>query len=253
MKLTPRQSLIVSRVRAEIRASVSELAGEHNVSEMTIRRDLEALEVLGMVRRVHGGAVAGWNRGYEPPFALRVAQNAEAKARIAAQCSELIEDGETLYLDIGTTAMAVAHALAERRGLTVITPNLRAADILLDQPGLRVICLGGIVRGDERSVTGPVAERNLSEFYFDTCILGVAGISLQTGLTDFNIDGASLKRTAIDHARRVLVAADQSKLGQIALANVAPLSRVASIVTDADPGDEVVVSLRKVGAELVLV
>lgn len=253
MKPTDRQLSIADRVRADGRVAVVELADEHRVSEMTIRRDLEALEALGLVRRVHGGAVAGWNRGYEPPLALRVSQNAEAKAKIAERVASLIEDGETIFLDNGTTAMAIAHALASRLDLTIITPNLRAADILLDGAGPRVICLGGTVRRSERSVTGPIAERSLTEFYFDTCILGVAGLSLQAGLTEFNLDDAALKRVAIEHARRMVVAIDRSKLGQITLAAVAPLSRISTLVTDAPENDDLLVALRKTGAGLELV
>jgi DeoR/GlpR family transcriptional regulator of sugar metabolism len=220
---------------------------------MTIRRDLEVLESSGLVRRVHGGAVSGWNRGYEPAFSLRAAHNGDAKARIGKRCAELIEEGETLFLDIGTTTLAAAHALADRRGITVITPNLRVADILVDLPGIRVICLGGIIRAGERCATGVIAERNLAEFFFDTCIVGVAGVSLQAGLTEFNVDDASLKRTAIDHARRLIVLADQSKLGQIALATVAPLGRISTLITDADEANDTVAGTRRAGAAVELV
>lgn len=253
MKPTDRQLSIVDRVRADGRVTVVDLADTHHVSEMTIRRDLEVLEEAGLVRRVHGGAIAGWNRGYEPPFALRVSQNSEAKARIARRVASLIEEGETVFLDNGTTAMAIAHELASRPDLTIITPNLRAADILLDGTGPRVVCLGGIVRRGERAVIGAVAERNLNEFYFDSSILGVAGVSLQAGLTEFNLDDAALKRIAIEHARRTVIATDRSKLGQITLAAVAPLSRISLLVTDAPEDDDLLVALRQTGAELALV
>ena len=253
MKPTDRQLSIVDRVRADGRVAVAELAGEHRVSEMTIRRDLEALEEAGLVHRIHGGASGGWNRGYEPPVALRVAQNGEAKARIAARVAGLIEEGETVFIDNGTTALAIARELAARADLTVITPNLRAADLLLDGAGPRVISLGGIVRRGERAVTGPIAERNLNEFHFDTCILGVAGLSLQAGLTEFNIDDAALKRIAIDHARRTVIAMDRSKLGQVTLAAIAPLSRVGMLVTDAAGDEDLVLALRKTGVHIELV
>ena len=253
VKFTDRQALILSRVRETGSVAVAALAQDCGVSEMTIRRDLEALEGSGVVRRVHGGAVTGWNRGYEPAFSQRAAQNGDAKARIGRRCADLIEEGETLFLDIGTTTLAAAHALAGRRGITVITPNLRAADILVDNPGIRVICLGGVVRTGERCVTGVIAERNLAEFFFDTCIVGVAGVSLQAGLTEFNVDDASLKRTAIDHGRRIIALADSSKLGQIALATVAPLSRISTLITDADEKNEIVVGTRKAGATVELV
>lgn len=253
MKLTDRQMTIMSQIRLGGRAQVADLAAQCDVSEMTIRRDLEALEALGLVKRVHGGAVAGWNRGYEPPFALRVSRDADAKSRIGVRCASMIEEGETIYLDIGTTAMAVAHALTGRRDLTVITPNLRAADYLLEHSNVRVFCLGGPIHRGERSVGGPIAERNLAEFYFDTCVLGVAGVSLQAGLTDFNIEGAALKRIAIDHAQRLIVAADQNKIGHVALAVIAPLSRVTTLVTDAPETHDSLQAVRRAGTGLELV
>lgn len=232
MKLRERRALILNLVERESGLSVGELSRRCGVSQMTIRRDLEALGRRGILIRMHGRAVAAGSRSYEPPFDVRVASASQAKARIGALCAELFSDGETVILDVGTTTLEVARALHGRRNLTVLTASLHVAEVLAEEPGIRVMMTGGILRPGEQSLIGDLAEGSFRDLRFDTLVLGVGGIDPEAGLTEYNLDDARVKRAAVEVARRVVVVADSSKLGRVAFARICPLSRVDILVTD---------------------
>jgi DeoR family transcriptional regulator of aga operon len=230
-------------------ASLSQLAG---VSEMTVRRDLEALEREGLVRRVHGGAISATSRSYEPPFALRSGHHAEAKARIGWAAASLVSKGETAVLDVGTTTLELARALKEASTLTVLTPSLRVIDELAANADIRVITTGGIVRPGELSLIGDLAERAFDALHCDTAFIGVGGVDRVAGVTEFNLDDTRVKRAALDSARRCVVLADASKLGKVAFASVCPLERVDVLVTDSSASDAELASIRDAGVEVVI-
>lgn len=242
-----RHEHILSALRDRGRVEVAGLADTFGVSEMTVRRDLEELERQGLCRRLHGGAVPTASRSYEPPFAARAGQRVEAKARIGKAVGSMLTDNDTVLLDIGTTTLEVARSLKGRQGLTVVTPSLRIASELADEWGLRVICLGGVVRPGERSLVGRATEEAVEYFHVDVCVLGVGGLDVAAGLTEFNLDDAAIKRVAIKQARRVLVAADASKLGVVAFAAIAPIDVVDTVVTDAPADHPEVDELRRAG------
>lgn len=236
MNAAARHEQILSALREHGRVGVAELAGSFGVSEMTVRRDLEQLESQGLCERVHGGAVPAVSRSYEPPFGVRAEQRMDAKARIGKAVAAMLADHETVLLDIGTTTLEVARALKSHRGLTVVTHSLRIASELADEHGLRVICLGGIVRPGEQSLVGRATEEAMQQFYVDVCVLGVGGLDADAGLTEFNLDDAAIKRVALERGRRVIVAADAAKLGAVAFAAIASVDVVDTVVTDA-PAD----------------
>ena len=149
-----RRSSIHALLARRGEAAIPELAERFSVSEMTIRRDLEALEEQGLVRRVRGGAISTLSRGYEPPFAQRAQEGHAPKAAIAAAAADQIEYGETAILDVGTTTLELARRLRSRGGLTIVTPNVRAALELVNEPNTRVILTGGIVRAGEVGKAG---------------------------------------------------------------------------------------------------
>ncbi|MDA8068075.1 MAG: DeoR/GlpR family DNA-binding transcription regulator, partial [Actinomycetota bacterium] len=161
------QALVAQRGKVRI----SELAEHFEVSEMTIRRDLETLESAGLTRRVIGGAISTVSRSYEPPFASRVVEAQEAKRAIAEAASAYVEFGETAILDVGSTALELARVLRNRAGLTVITANVRAAVELSSEPSMRVILCGGEVRPGELSLIGAGPERTFAELNCDVLFL----------------------------------------------------------------------------------
>jgi DeoR/GlpR family transcriptional regulator of sugar metabolism len=232
--------------------SVAELSRAAGVSEMTIRRDLEALEREGLLRRVHGGAISAVSRGYEPPFALRAGREPEAKTRIGQLAATLVSEGETAAIDVGTTTLAFARALDSGAGLTVVTPSVRVAELLAGNASMRVILTGGITRPGELSLVGDLAERAFEDLYCDTAFLGVGGIDAGAGLTEFNLDDARVKRAALTSARRCVVLADATKLAKIAFARICPIERVDVLVTDSSADESALNPIRDAGVEVLL-
>jgi DeoR/GlpR family transcriptional regulator of sugar metabolism len=254
MDAKTRRDRIEQRVRAQREVGYAELAAEFDVSEMTIRRDVEALEMLGVVRRIVGGAIALKGKDSEPSFETRVANAAEEKHHIADAVAELVGPNETLIIDSGSTALAVAKALKGRElGLTVVTPSLLVALELIDEPGTSVVLTGGELRPGELSTIGPATENTLHSYNCDTFVMGVAGIDAERGISDYHQGESQVKRAASQRADRVIVAADQSKLGRVTFVSIAPLSEIDIIVTDGAPDHAALVAARGVGVDVICV
>ncbi len=226
-----------------------ELAEVLGASEVTIRRDLEELARLGVLRRVRGGAVSLLGQGEEPPFAMREMQAVEAKRRIARLVGELIADGEVVALDSGTTGLAVARTLAGRN-LTVLPLSLQAANVLADAPPTRVILPGGELRPVELTATGPLAESAVRSLRFDTAVITCCGVSVADGLTAYRLTDAAVKLAAIDAATRVVLATDSTKFARSAMAVIAPLTRIDVLVTDDNLPAAVVDEVGALGIEV---
>jgi DeoR/GlpR family transcriptional regulator of sugar metabolism len=245
-----RRELALESLQERGELSVATLSRTTGVSEMTIRRDLEALEREGLLRRVHGGAVRVAPRGYEPPYALRAVREPEAKRQIGELAAELVSEGDTIVIDMGTTTLELARALRDATRLTIVTPSLRAAELLLPNPALRVIVTGGIARHGELSLIGELSERAFAALNSDVVFLGAAGVSAREGVTDFHLDEVRVKRAALASARRCVVLAHAAKLGEVALAPVCPLERVDVLVTDAGAPEETLAEIRECGVDV---
>ncbi|WSJ82712.1 DeoR/GlpR family DNA-binding transcription regulator [Streptomyces sp. NBC_01304] len=222
---------ITEAVRERGSSSVAELAELTGASEMTIRRDLEALAEQGVLERYRGGARSLLLRGEEPPFALRAQEGLEVKRRIAAEVAALIADGESVVLDSGTTCLEVARLLVNRR-LTVMPLSLHAANVLTDAPQLTLLLPGGQPRRGELALTGPLTEASLAALRFDTAIVGCCGLTAGDGLTAYDLADAAVKRAAIASSRRVIAVAEAAKLSRTALAHVIPATALHAVVTD---------------------
>lgn len=249
-----RHDLILGAVEAHEKVDVRELAEMIGASEITIRRDLQELAAMGQVGRVHGAATRKAGRSTDRPFHVRAEQFVKAKAEIAAAAIELVSDGDALALDVGSTVGAVVPLLASRQRLTVVTANLRTAwqitAVEEDHSETRVVVAGGVVRPGELSMTGEGVREQLRRLRVDIALIGVAGIDATAGLTDFNLDDAEVKRVMVGAARRAIVLADHTKLGQERFAKVAGLDEVDLVITDggADPGQ--LKKLRSAGVEV---
>lgn len=250
MKKSERLDRILHLLREEGGVEVVELAAKLDVSKMTIRRDLDDLERQARVRRTHGGAVPALIRGFEAPFGVRQSHAAIAKQRIGAAAVELLQTGEIVLLDTGTTTYEVARALIPRQDLTVITPSLHIATLLGDASGIQCIALGGPVRPGENSTAGSLAQLGLQSFNADVCVLAVGGISVAGGVTEFDPEAAALTRTQIERARRAIVVADESKLGATTFAAVAGISAIDFLVTSARPDNPHLVELHNAGVHV---
>jgi DeoR/GlpR family transcriptional regulator of sugar metabolism len=227
-----RYQAILQLVAARGRVSITELTRQLRVSEMTIRRDLAALDAEGAVRRVRGGALPVASGSYEPPFAARAKLNSAAKRDIALLASKLISDGETVILDGGTTGAAIAQELMGR-DITVCTPSLRVADVLSGSSTVRLMIPGGIVRPGERTLIGPPALRIFEDHQFDVYVMTVSGLHITAGMTEWNLDDAAVKRAALAAANRCIVACDATKFGKTAFGRICQVDQTDVIITDA--------------------
>ncbi|MEV7796243.1 DeoR/GlpR family DNA-binding transcription regulator [Streptomyces sp. NPDC087512] len=232
MSTAERHRLIAQAVQDAGAATVAGLAELTGASEMTIRRDLDYLAAQGVVERFRGGARTLLLRGDEPPFALRTHEAVDAKRRIAAEVASLITDGETVLLDSGTTCLEVARLLRGRQ-VTVMPLSLQAIDILGDAPEpTSLLVPGGRPRPGEGALTGPLTLASLAALRFDTAVLGCCGLSAADGITAYDLDEAAVKKAVIASARRIVAAADGTKLGRTAHAYVGPSTLVHVLVTD---------------------
>jgi DeoR family fructose operon transcriptional repressor len=227
-----RQRRILERMRSGEAVKVSDLAAEFGVSESTIRRDLRDLAQSGLLERIHGGALPAEGTLREPSFAEKADLNQAEKIAIARLAASLVQDGESIILDAGTTTLQIARQLRQRRELKVVTNAYHIAAELAGNPGIEVIVTGGVVKGNTLALVGPVAERTLEELNVDRVFLGTNGIDLQRGLTTPTQAEAAVKRRMIEAARQVVVVADHTKVGKVAFATIGPLTSCHLFITD---------------------
>lgn len=227
----------MARLREVPRIGVAELVAATGASDMTVRRDLDHLAAQGVLKRVHGGAVPLLPAGAEPPFAARSEAAVAAKKAIAAAAVRRLRDGETILLDSGTTALAVARLLRHRT-MTVMPLSLHIAHELADAPGIRLLVPGGEPRKGELALAGPLTLASLRALRFDVAVLSPCAFSLDAGMTAYDLGDAEVKRQAFEVATRSIVLADGEKWDRSALAYVCPADRPDVIITDATAPEE---------------
>ena len=167
-----------------------------------------------------------------PPFMLRTSENLENKIRISQAAANLIQNGDSITLDVGTTTLEIARHLQNKQDLTVITPSLQIANELINHPGIRLILTGGILRIGELSMVGHLAERIFEDFFVDKLFLGAGAVDIKAGVSEFNIEDALVKRAMVKSAKSVVLVADSSKFNQVAFTSIVPLSDIHTIITD---------------------
>ncbi len=254
MNIAKRRSIIAQRLEADHTVNVVQLAKEIGVSTMTVRRDLAELERQGFARRIHGGAVHGGRRSFEPTLTQRVTTNVEGKKRIAEAAVSMCNQDESIAIDVGSTTLFLAEALRDTQDLRLIllTPSILIGQILADNPSLSVLVTGGMVRRREYSLTGDLTIASLREFHVDRLFLGVAGISSETGLTEFNMEDTTVKKALIRSAAEVVVLADSEKFGVTALCRVCSFSAVDAVITDRTPPPPLLRALEKYNTRLIV-
>ena len=228
-----RLRLIQERTRDAGFVRIDELAAAYGVSEMTIRRDLNELQVLGVARRVRGGAVAV---GPEP-FVERHRHNARAKARIADKLLDLLPEHGTVAFDASSTVYRLAADLEGARDLVVVTNGLDTFAALSGKPGLTATLTGGSADPRTGSLTGPVASRAAEDFVFDLLICSGTALDPEIGSSEASLAEAEVKRALASSCKRVILAVDHTKLGTRAQARMFSLERLELLVTDLDPDD----------------
>ncbi|MEU6370136.1 DeoR/GlpR family DNA-binding transcription regulator [Streptomyces sp. NPDC046931] len=236
-----RRALILDEVRRRGGVRVNELTRKLGVSDMTVRRDLDALARQGVLEKVHGGAVPVVEAStHEPGFEAKSGLELTAKEDIARAAAELVSPGTAIALSGGTTTYALAHHLVDVPELTVVTNSVRVADVFHSaqrtsgpRQGAATVVLTGGVRTPSDSLVGPVADQAIASLHFDVLFLGVHGISVEAGLSTPNLAEAETNRRLVQSARRVVVVADHTKWGTVGLSSFAALEQVDTLVTDA--------------------
>lgn len=227
-----RQREILRLARESGRVDVVRLAEDLEVTSETIRRDLTVLERAGVLRRVHGGAIPVERLGFEPALAARDAVMTVEKERIAkAALAELPEEGSVI-IDAGTTTERLADALPLDRELTVVVNAPPLATSLATRPNLTVLMLGGRVRRRTLATVDDWNLQQLSQLHVDVAFMGTNGLSLECGFTTPDPAEASVKRSMIAAARRAVVLADHTKIGNDYLARFATIADIETLITD---------------------
>ncbi len=237
MEARRRHSTILDRARSQGGVDVASLATDLGVAPETIRRDLRVLADRGVLRRVHGGAVAVESTGFETPVALRTTAQVEEKRRIATSAAMLLEGAESVYVDEGFTPQLIAEALATASPdgapstLTIVTPSLPTAQLLAAHPHITVLVLGGRMRGRTLATVDHWALRMLSELSIDLAFLGANGISRELGLTTPDPAVAAVKQEAVRRSRRRVLVGVHTKFGTSSFCRFADVADFEAVVT----------------------
>ncbi len=233
MTIFERRQRLLDILRKEPGLRVPEMADALEVSEGTIRNDLNALEEDGLLERVRGGAILSSDVPVRSlSFLSRLKQNAGAKQAIARQAAELVGDGDSILLDASTTVYFIARFLQNRRKLRVITNGIEIARLLAQNPTNTVILLGGVLNTDSTSITGLISERIVQDLHVKTAFVSCSGITAEAGLTEVHIAEAQLKEKALAAAEKVIALVDAGKFGKVDLTSFARLDQIDHLFTD---------------------
>ena len=235
MNPNPRQLKLLAVVQAKGSVTVEELAVTLDVTLQTVRRDVQRLADEGLLSRFHGGVRVPSSTIENIAHQQRESLNADGKTRIARLVAAAVPNDCSLILNIGTTTEAIARALSQHSGLRVITNNLNVASILSANTKSEVIVVGGVVRGRDRGIVGEAAVDFIRQFKVDIAIIGISGIEADGSLRDYDYREVKVSQTIIAHAREVWLAADISKFNRPAMVEVATLSQIDRLFTDAPP------------------
>ena len=238
-------------VETQGRVTVPDLSKQFDVSEVTIRRDLEELDAKGWVRRTHGGAVRVERVPKEPPMLQRIKEQVTEKQRIGEAAAKLIQNGETIFLGSGTTVLEVARNIPENLSLTVITNSLPVVNTLAERPNVEMIVIGGMLRHKELSMVGHVAEHAIVEFRADRVFVGMRAIDIRHGFTNDYLPEVMTDRAILEIAPQIVVVADHTKFGRVSSVLIAPLTMAQVIVTDRGIQQETVVALQELGIRVI--
>lgn len=244
MLVAERYDKIVQLVNERGSIRVTELSELCQVTEETIRRDLDRLEQAGRLRRSHGGAVSVKDQQPEIPYFEREVTRADEKKRIAEEAVKLIHPKDRILLDASTTAWYMAASMPDIP-LTVLTNSIKVAMELSSKEKIEVISTGGILASRSLSYVGPLAERSLDAYHVDKAFFSCKGVHLERGISESNELQARIKHKMVGMADQVILLADSSKFGVQAFTHVADLSDIHTIITDGRVSSELLLQLKE--------
>jgi DeoR/GlpR family transcriptional regulator of sugar metabolism len=253
MMAEERRTQILQTVRSAGRVRVNELANRFSTSAVTIRNDLNELHQRGLVLRSHGGAVLPDTILHESPVHERLKAHADEKRRIGTMAATLINDGETIILDSGTTTLEIARQIKKKQGLQIITNGVNIAAELLDARDAEVFIVGGAVRGESASISGRFTEEMFEQFSADKLFLSGAGCDLDFGVSGANLEETMVNRAMLRISREIILVADASKFSKRSMTRIALFSEIDTVISDTSLDQEIQEKLRSLGCNLILV
>ena len=252
--LDERKNFILYELDNYEKVSVTQLAKKFGVTTETIRRDLDALEAEYKLKRIHGGAIKVSFDRQEPSHIQKRNVYREEKQRIGQKAASLINDNEIITIDAGTTTCEILYYIKEKRNLTILLNTVAGLNIMIDfkNKGIfdgKIIFLGGEINSNQLSCVGPISENLLKNFYVDKAFIGVGGVSLQNGLTGYDVNEANLSKKIMESSKEVIIVADHSKIGVRNFYKISDIEDVNVIVSDAQAPNEWSNSLNEYGIE----
>ncbi|WP_411681505.1 DeoR/GlpR family DNA-binding transcription regulator [Clostridium thailandense] len=224
-----RHNIILELLREKGIVKLNELVEILNTSESTIRRDIIFLESINALKRIHGGATLTKRKLNEPSYSEKEIQNVSEKKIMARYAASLIEDGDSIYLDAGTSTYEIIQYI-DKENIIVVTNGLKHINALVDK-NINAYILGGKIKNTTKAVVGSDSLKSLQKFRFDKCFLGINGVHFEFGFTTPDSEEAILKENAIKHSREAFVLADESKFGEVSFVKVADI-KSAVIITN---------------------
>lgn len=242
---TSRRTEIIKLLNRHHSLPVASLSEMLDVSEATIRRDLDKLQSDGVLVRTHGGAMIGAEKAvFRMPDTI---PNIETKRRIARVAATMVEEGDTIALDAGTTTAELARCVRHFVGLTVVTNDLHIAYELTEASGITLNVTGGTLQGRFFALQGPLALKTIRSVHTAKAFLGLSALSADSGVTDPSLEAAQIKQAMVESSERTIMIADATKLAKTAFAKVVPLEAIDTLVTDSAAPTELLVRLRDRG------
>ncbi len=233
-----RRNKILAMLQRDSRVVVSDLSVSFNVTEETIRRDLEKLEKEGFAKKTYGGAIINESLNVDLPYTVRKKANVSNKQYIAEIISSMIEDGDHIMMDASSTAVYVAKHLKTKKNITIITNSIEILLELSEVTGWKVLSTGGTLREGSLSLVGYQAEKMLTNYHVDKAIISCKGIDLEKGITDSNEMDAQIKKLMFESANTRILAADNSKFNKISFTKIGDLEDIDIMITDIEPDDK---------------
>ena len=253
MLIAERRSLIIQELRENKKVVVSELSRKFDVSEETIRRDLDRLAEEGVAIKGYGGAVLKEQLGMELPFNVRYKMNPEGKMHIAGLAASRIMSGDYILLDASSTTVYLSRILVNKSldKLTVITNSVENTVTLAPAPGFEIVVTGGTLNQQTMSLMGAKAIESITGHHVDKALLSCNGLDIERGLTEGNDEVARVKQAIIGAADKVILLADSNKFGRSSFSRVCELEKVDTLITDTKPSDEWAEKLTELNIELI--
>lgn len=250
MLAVERKNLIYTKLCEQGRVMVNDLAEEFQVSDETIRRDLDKLEQEGLAEKFYGGAIKAENTFFDLPFHVRQGSNTAEKKKIAELVLPMIHDGDYIALDSSTSALEVIKAAKNIKNLTVITPSVEVMIEFSQKADWNIVCTGGTLKTGSLSLVGGIAEKTLSTFNVDLCICSCKGLDIEKGCTESSESEADIKVALMRSAKRKILAVDNTKFGKVSFAKVCDIAEFDTIVTNKKPSNEWIEALESANCEL---